>query len=190
MNRNLCCQQSFSFVLVWHCHPWRHCLPSVSQHDDQQSRALALKRDSVLIQSMIGYWQTFCALSFPKGCGMPNVPGDSCRARVIHSPLMTLWGLERWSLNCALMSQLHIFFKVMKDLFMLWSLSFAVDNCVWLMYGIVRLKLRDHDAGSHVRACMYEISLLAMPRKSEKSVWQCVVCTLINDAVKRERLAA
>lgn len=42
---------------------------------------------------------------------------------------------------------------------------------------------RDHDAGSQVRACMYEISLLLMPNKFGKSIRQCVVCALINDPV-------
>lgn len=82
---------SFPFAFVQHCHPWRHRHPSVAVmiSDDQQSRALALKRDSAVIPSMIRYWQTVSALSLLTGCGMPNVPGDSCRgpAIVMPSPL-------------------------------------------------------------------------------------------------------
>lgn len=69
--------------------------PSVAQRDVQQSEALALKQDSAVIQSMSGCWQTFCALASPIGRWMPNVPGDSCRAVVIHSPLSDLTRLGK-----------------------------------------------------------------------------------------------
>lgn len=113
-----CCQQNFSFVNIWHCHPWRHCPPIGRPAWWSAEWSLGIKRDCAVIQSMIGYWQTFCAPSFSTMlCGMPNAPGGSCRAVVIHSPPNDLMRREERGSECALISQLHIFFNVMTDLF-------------------------------------------------------------------------
>lgn len=154
MNRNLCCQLNFSFVFVWHRHPWRHCLPSVAHRDDQQS--LGIKKGFCC--NPVNDW----ILADILHSILPNRLWDAkCSRWQLQShgyPFSSKWPFEAWKdcLNCALTSQLHIFFTAMKDLFMLWSLSFTHDNWVRQMHGIVRIKLieimtQDHKSGP---ACM------------------------------------
>lgn len=155
-NRNQCCQQTFSFVLVWHCHPWRHCLPSVAQRDDQQSLGIRKGFGSNPVNDWI--LADICALSFPIGCGMPNVPGDSWRGRPWLSSLLqiTLWGLERSSLKSA--STLSCISSVKR-----WGI-YSCDDLwasqttivVWQIRGIELIKLKEittlvHKSGP---ACM------------------------------------
>lgn len=114
------------------------CLTSVARRDDEQSRALALKRglwrnpvsDSILADILcsilhFGLWDA-----------------KYYRWQLHSYPLSSKWPHQAW--KCVLASQLRIFFNAMKALLMLWLLNFTHDCCLWQMNGIVLTKLFSH----------------------------------------------
>lgn len=169
-----------TFAVSW-ISPQHLSLPpmtTLSPISHPERLASGLKRDSAIIQSMIGYWHK-CHVLNCIGCGMPGAPGDSCGAVVIGSPLNDLLRCGM-SLKCALTSQLHIFFNVMKDLFMFWPPNFTDDSCVWQISQDCTLKVYgDKDTGRQVRACVYEISAA-----DARSLFLCAIRTLINDSLQ------
>lgn len=88
------------------------------------------------------------ALSFPIGCGMPNVPGDSWSDEPWLSS-SSKWPYGALSLRSLLTTQLHLFLSKWGRIW--WCHDNAAEQH--------DLTYRDH-AGPLITACMYETSLL------------------------------